>query len=414
MSSSTFALQLATGPVVDATLEQIARAGARQALQKAIEDEVAEYLDIHRGAVDSAGHRLVVRNGHKSSRTILTGIGPLEVTQPRVDDRRIDANGERFRFTSKILPPYLRKTKTIEELVPWLYLKGISTNDMSEALVPLGFDGSGLSPASVVRMKQLWIDEYHNWSKRDLTGKRYVYLWADGLYFGVRLTDERPCVLVIMGATEDGTKELIAIHDGQRESTQSWMEVLLDLQSRGLTDPPKLAAGDGALGFWSALAKVMPGVRMQRCWVHKTANLLNKLPRGQQVDAKQKLHEIWMAPTREQAFKAFNLFVQTYQAKYPKTVECLLKDKDELLAFYDFPAEHWSHLRTTNPIESTFATVQLRTHRTKGPGSREAGLAMVFKLAEQAQKHWRRLNGSVLLSEVIAGIQFKDGVRKAA
>jgi putative transposase len=217
-----------------------------------------------------------------------------------------------------------------------------------------------------------------------------------------------------MGATEDGTKELIAIHDGERESTQSWMEVLLDLKSRGLIDPPKLAVGDGALGFWSALAKIFPGTRAQRCWVHKTANILNKLPRGQQLDAKDKLHEIWMAATREQAFKAFDLFIQTYQAKYPKAVECLLKDKDELLAFYDFPAEHWSHLRTTNPIESTFATVELRKYRTKGPGSRQAGLAMVFKLAEQAQKHWRRLNGSVLLSEVIAGVQFVDGVRKAA
>ncbi len=414
MSSSSFQLHLATTPVVSATLEQIAREGARRALQKAIEDEVAAYVDAHCDTLDAAGHRLVVRNGHKPPRTILTGLGPLEVIQPRVDDRRIDENGERFRFTSKILPPYLRKTKTIEELVPWLYLKGISTNDMSDALIHLGFDGAGLSPASVVRMKELWIAEHENWSKRDLTGKRYVYLWADGLYFGVRLTDERPCVLVIMGACEDGTKELIALHDGERESTQSWMEVLLDLKSRGLIDPPKLAAGDGALGFWSALSRVFPGVRPQRCWVHKTANVLNKLPRGQQIDAKEKLHEIWMAATKEQALKAFDLFVQTYQAKFPKAADCLLKDKDELLAFYDFPAEHWSHLRTTNPIESTFATVELRKYRTKGPGSREAGLAMVFKLAEQAQKHWRRLNGCALLSEVVAGIQFVDGVRKAA
>jgi len=278
----------------------------------------------------------------------------------------------------------------------------------------LGFDGSGLSAASVVRVKELWSDEYRNWSKRDLSGKRYVYIWADGLYFGCRLSDERPCVLVIMGATEDGRKELIAIHDGMRESEQSWTEVLLGCKSRGLVDAPMLAVGDGALGFWAALSKVFPSTRQQRCWVHKTANILNKLPKSQQVQAKRMLHEIWLSATREDAFKAFDLFVQTYQAKYPKAVECLLKDREQLLAFYDFPAEHWSHLRTTNPIESTFATVELRTYRTKGPGSRAAGLAMVFKLAQQAERRWRRLNGSALLSDVITGVQFVDGVKKAA
>lgn len=414
MSSSSLSLRLATEPVVQFTLEQVAREGARRALQKAIEDEVAEYVDGHRQLLDAGGHRLVVRNGHKPPRTILTGVGPIEVTQPRVDDRRVDENGVRFRFTSKILPPYLRKTRTIEELVPWLYLKGISSNDMGDALMHLGFDGRGLSATSVVRMKELWAGEQENWSRRDLSGKRYVYIWADGLYFGVRLSDERPCVLVIMGATEDGTKELIAIHDGERESEQSWYEILLDLKRRGLSEPPKLAIGDGALGFWAALSKVFPSTRHQRCWVHKTANVLNKLPRRQQEDARQKLHEIWLSATREDAFKAFDLFVQSYQAKYPKAVECLLKDRQQLLAFYDFPAEHWSHLRTTNPIESTFATVQLRTYRTKGPGSREAGLAMVFKLAQQAQKRWRRLNGHHLIEEVIAGIEFVDGVKKAA
>jgi transposase-like protein len=403
-------MQLATTPV----LEDIAREGARRMLQQAIEQEVAEYVEQHRHHLDERGHRLVVRNGHKPPRTILTGCGPLEVTQPRVSDKRVDERGQRIRFASSILPPYLRKTKAIEELVPWLYLKGISTNGFPEALSHLGFDGSGLSPASVLRMKELWIDEHRNWSQRDLSGRRYVYVWADGLYFGVRLTDERPCVLVIMGATEDGRKELIALHDGERESEQSWLELLLDLKARGLTDAPKLATGDGALGFWKALAKVFPSTRQQRCWVHKTANVLNKLPKNQQHDAKDRLHEIWLSATREDAFKAFDLFVQMYQAKYPKAVECLLKDKDELLAFYDFPAEHWQHLRTSNPIESTFATVQLRTYRTKGPGSREAGLAMVFKLAEQAQKRWRRLNGSTLLPDVIEGVQFIDGVTKAA
>ena len=410
MSSSTFELRLATQPV----LEDIAREGARRMLQHAIEQEVAGYIDAHQQVVDAAGHRLVVRNGHKPPRRVLTGCGPLEVRQPRVDDRRVDENGVRFRFTSQILPPYLRKTKAIEELIPWLYLKGISTNDMGDALVHLGFDGSGLSAASVVRMKELWVDQWHNWSRRSLAGKRYAYLWADGLYFGVRLTDERPCVLVIMGVTEDGTKELIAIHDGERESEQSWTEILLDLKSRGLRDAPKLAVGDGALGFWCALAKAFPATKQQRCWVHKTANVLNKLPKNQQPRAKQMLHEIWLSATREEACKAFDLFVQTYQAKYPKAADCLLKDREKLLAFYDLPAEHWSHLRTTNPIESTFATVRLRTYRTKGPGSREAGLAMVFKLAEQAQKRWRKLNGTSLLSDVIDDVQFIDGIRKQA
>lgn len=410
MSSSTFELRLATQPV----LEDIAREGARRMLQHAIEQEVAGYIDAHRQAVDERGHRLVVRNGHKPPRTLLTGCGPIEVRQPRVDDRRIDENGVRFRFTSKILPPYLRKTKTIEELIPWLYLKGISTNDMGDALHHLGFNGNGLAPASVVRMKELWVDQWRNWSRRDLSGKRYVYLWADGLYFGVRLTDERPCVLVIMGVTEDGTKELIAIHDGERESELSWTEVLVDLKRRGLVEAPKLAVGDGALGFWCALAKAFPATKQQRCWVHKTANVLNKLPKNQQPQAKQMLHEIWLSATRDEAYKAFDLFVQTHQAKYPKAADCLLKDREQLLAFYDLPAEHWSHLRTTNPIESTFATVRLRTCRTKGPGSREAGLAMVFKLVEQAQKRWRKLNGTPLLSDVIGDVQFVDGIRKQA
>lgn len=395
-------------------LEAIARLGARRALQQAIEDEVSDYIALHAHHVDEQGHRRVVRNGHKNPRTILSALGPLEVTQPRVNDKRVDEAGVRFRFTSKILPAYLRKTPSIEKLIPWLYLKGISTNDFPEALTHLGFDGSNLSPASVLRMKELWIDQFGQWNKRDLSGKRYVYLWADGLYFGVRLTDERPCVLVIIGVTEEGNKELIAIHDGVRESEQSWREVLLDLRSRGLTEAPKLASGDGALGFWSALSKVFPSTVHQRCWVHKTRNILNKLPKSVQENAKSMIHEIWMSGRRDDAFKAFDLFVQTYQAKYPGAVECLLKDRDELMAFYDFPAEHWQHIRTTNPIESTFATVQLRTYRTKGPGSRGAGLAMVFKLIEQAAKRWRRLKGHHLLKDVSQGETFEDGIRKQA
>jgi transposase-like protein len=364
--------------------------------------------------LDESGHRLVVRNGHKPPRTILSGVGPIQVEQPRVDDRRVDENGVRFRFTSKILPPYLRKTKTIEDLVPWLYLKGISTSEMSDALIHLGFDGSGLSATSVTRMTEVWQGEYDDWSKRNLTGKHYLYVWADGIYFGCRLTDDRPCVLVLMGATAQGTKELIAIHDGQRESEQSWLEVLSGLKGRGLTEPPKLATGDGSLGFWLAMSKVFPSTRQQRCWVHKTMNVLDKLPKNQQAAAKAMLHEIWMSATRADAIKSFDRFIEVYGVKWPRAKDCLEKDRAELLAFYDFPAEHWGHLRTSNPIESTFATVRLRTYRTKGPGSRKAGLAMAFKLAQKAEKGWRRLNGSAKLQDLIDGIVFVDGERKAA
>ena len=416
MSSSAFALRLATEPVVRVTLEQIAREGARRALQKAIEDEVADYVEAHRHHVDeSNGHRLVVRNGKRPPRTILSGVGPIEVTQPRVDDRRVDANGVRaFRFTSKILPRYLRKTRSIEELVPWLYLKGVSSGEMPDALVHLGFDGSGLSATSVVRMLQGWQGEYQDWSKRDLTGKRYVYLWADGLYFGCRLSDDRPCLLVLMGATADGKKELIALVDGQRESETSWTSLLLDCRARGMTDAPRLATGDGSLGFWLALSKVFPATRQQRCWVHKTCNVLDKLPKGEQPAAKSMLHEVWMAATRADATQAFDRFVEVYGSKWPRAAACLEKDRAELLAFYDFPAEHWGHLRTSNPIESTFATVRLRTYRTKGPGNREAGLAMAFKLARKAESRWRKLNGSERLQDLIDGIVFVDGERKAA
>jgi putative transposase len=410
MDSNAFQLHLATVPVLD----DILRDGARRGLQAAIEREVQEYIDRHSHHVDEEGHRLVVRNGHHRSRKIQSGNGPIEVHQPRVNDKRLDEQGNRMQFTSRILPPYLRKTKAIEELVPWLYLKGISSSDFPEALACLGHDGSGLSPTTVVRLKEVWQGQYENFCRRSLAGKRYVYVWADGIYFNLRLSDDRPCVLVLMGALEDGTKELIAMIDGERESEQSWRELLLDAKSRGLIEAPMLATGDGALGFWKALRQVFPSTRHQRCWVHKTVNVLDKLPRGQQVSAKSMLHEIWMAATKEDATQALEKFAATYQAKYPKAVQCLLKDKEELLAFYDFPAEHWQHLRTSNPIESTFATVRLRTSKTKGAGSRSACLAMAFKLVESAQNHWRKLNGSVLLPEVIAGVVFKDGQRLAA
>jgi putative transposase len=414
MSSSTVSLRLATEPVVYATLEQIAREGARRALQKAIEDEVAEYLNTHQHCLDDAGHRLVVRNGHKPPRSILSGLGPIEVKQPRVDDRRVDENGVRFRFTSKILPPYLRKTQSIEDLIPWLYLKGISTGEMSDALIHLGFDGTGLSASSVVRMTEGWQNEYGDWSRRSLAGREYVYLWADGIYFGCRLTDDRSCVLVLMGATKDGSKELIAVVDGHRESETSWTSLLLDLRDRGLTVAPKLATGDGSLGFWLAMAKIFPSTRQQRCWVHKTVNVLDKLPKSQHVQAKKDLHEIWMSATKADAIKAFDRFIKTYGLKWPRAADCLEKDRAELMAFYDFPAEHWGHLRTSNPIESTFATVRLRTYRTKGPGSRLAGLAMAFKLAQKAEKGWRKLNKSEMLRDVVDGIVFVDGIKKAA
>jgi transposase-like protein len=410
MERNAFELRLATLPVID----DILRDGARRALQSAIEREVEEYIERNKPHVDEQGCRLVVRNGHHPARKILSGNGPIEVRQPRVNDKRVDEQGNRFRFTSKILPPYLRKTRAMEELVPWLYLKGISTSDFPEALACLGHDGSGLSPTTVVRLKEVWQGQYEDFSRRSLAGKRYVYVWADGIYFNIRLGDDRPCVLVLMGALEDGTKELIAMIDGQRESEQSWLELLLNVKGRGLIDAPELATGDGALGFWKALRQVYPRTRHQRCWVHKTVNVLDKLPKSQQPSAKAMLHEIWMSATQDDAVKAFDRFIATYQAKYPKVTECLEKDRNELLAFYDFPAEHWQHLRTSNPIESTFATVRLRTSKTKGAGSRSACLAMAFKLVESAQKRWRKLNGSVLLAEVVAGVVFKDGLKLAA
>lgn len=392
-------------------LSDVLREGAKRMLAQAIEAEVAEWIDQHASLKGEDGNRLVVRNGHLPTRTISTGIGPVEVTQPRVHDRR--PPGEAEKFSSKILPPYLRKTKSLEELIPWLYLKGVSTGGFSDALAALlGPDAKGLSATTVTRLKAVWEDEYHAWSDRSLAGKEYVYVWVDGIHFNIRLQEDRQCILVLMGATADGKKELIAIVDGYRESEQSWLGLLEDVKARGLSIDPKLAIGDGALGFWKALPQVYPTTREQRCWVHKTANVLDKLPKRLQPEAKQKLHDIWQAATRADAVKAFDLFLATYSAKYPKATDCLAKDRDVLLAFYDFPAEHWGHLRTTNPIESTFSTVRLRTVRTKGSGSRTACLTMVFKLSESASKTWRSLNGSELLPDVIRGIEFCDGVKK--
>lgn len=392
-------------------LTDVLRQGATRLLAQAVQAEIAAYLDAHAHLRDEAGRHQVVRNGSLPQRTILTGIGPVEVKQPRVQDRR--PADQREKFTSAILPPYLRKTKSIEELIPWLYLKGISTGDFSEALAALlGPQAKGLSAATVTRLKAVWQQEYEAWSKRSLAGKYYAYVWADGVHFNIRLEEDRQCILVLMGATADGHKELIALGDGYRESEQSWKALLLDCQARGLTIAPTLAVGDGALGFWKALRQVFPTTREQRCWVHKTANVLDKLPKAQQPKAKAMLHDIWQAGTKVEAEKAFDLFVATYEAKYAKATDCLSKDREELLVFYDFPALHWAHLRTTNPIESTFATVRLRTTKTKGSGSRSACLTMVFKLMESASKRWRLLNGSPLLARVIAGVRFVDGVEQ--
>ncbi len=396
-------------------LTEVLRSGAQRMLAAALEAEVEAYLAEHAEALDEAGKRLVVRNGRCPERTIQTGLGDVAVRRPRVDDRREDEDGSRLRFTSKILPPYLRRTKSIEELIPWLYLKGVSTGDFSEALgALLGAHAPGLSSSTVVRLKQSWETDFKEWNARNLSDKRYVYLWADGIHFNIRLEEQRQCILVVMGATADGRKELLAVQDGYRESEQSWKELLLDLKSRGLEVDPELAVGDGALGFWKALPQVWSGTRAQRCWCHKTANVMNYLPKGEQPRAKDALHQVWMAATRKEAHRAFDLFVTTYEAKYPKAAACLSKDREELLAFYDFPAEHWRHLRTTNPIESTFATVRLGTKRTKGSGSRIACLTMVFKLAQAAERKWRKLNGHRLLGDVIRGVRFEDGTKVAA
>jgi putative transposase len=398
-------------------LDQVVRRGAQQMLQQAIEAEVQGFLQQQDGRRDEDGKRLVVRNGYQPARKIVTGAGALEVQAPRVRDNS-PIKSERVQFSSALLPPYLRRSKTIEEFIPWLYLKGISTGDFSEALQTLlGEQAKGLSPNVIVRLKEQWTAEYEEWSRRDLTGKQYVYIWADGIHVNVRLEDtenKQQCLLVVMGATPEGHKELVAVMDGYRESTQSWTELLVDLRQRGLTIAPKLATGDGAMGFWAALRAVYPATREQRCWVHKTANVLNNMPKSVQSRAKADLHEIWMAETREQAHKALETFLAKYQAKYDGACECLRKDREQLLTFYDFPAEHWIHLRTTNPIESTFATIRLRHRRTKGNGTRKASLAMMFKLAQAAQKKWQRLHGSEQLPLLLQGRVFVDGMLQDA
>jgi putative transposase len=393
-------------PVADA-LTEVLRRGARELLQQAVEAEVAEALAQFAALKDEQGRQRVVRNGYLPARSIQTGIGDVPVRAPRVRDRA----GE-LKFSSSILPPYLRRTRSLDELLPWLYLKGLSSSDFSGALTALlGPAAPGLSAATICRLKEIWRLEYEQWRQRSLSDKEYVYVWADGIYFGVRLEDARQCLLLVIGATKEGRKELLGLTDGYRESEASWKELLLELKERGLRVDPKLAIGDGSLGFWKALPQVFGSTRAQRCWKHKTANVLNKLPKGLQAKAKAELSDIWMAESRAAAEQAFANFLLSYESKYPKASECLNKDRTALLTFYDFPALHWQHIRTTNPIESTFATVRLRTSKTRGCVSRGGMLAMVFKLTKVAEQKWYKLKGSEFLVQVIQGIRFKDGTQ---
>jgi transposase-like protein len=390
-------------------LDDLVTQGAQRMLQAALEAEVADYVNRHQLVCDKNGRRQVVRNGKLPKRTVLTGAGALQVEQPRVNDKRLGK-----KFTSSILPPYMRKSPTLEKLIPVLYLKGISTGQFGEALEAiLGPGAGGLSATSVTRLIQEWQRDYQAWNSRDLSDKEYVYWWADGIYFNVRLEDERTCILVLMGTLKDGRKELIGIVDGFRESKLSWQDLLRGLKTRGLQDGAKLAVGDGALGFWAALREEFPMTVEQRCWVHKTANVLNKMPKGVQARAKERLHDIFMAESRVDANIAFSEFKNLYAAKYPKAWECLEKDRDVLLAYYDFPAEHWVHIRSTNPIESTFATVRHRTRRTKGNATRKATLAMVFQLCREAERHWHRIRGYKLIIKLyMEDIVFVDGIEQ--
>ena len=397
---SVVALPRPGSGVASDPLLAVLREGARRMLMQAIEAEVEAFLAAHADLTDEQGRRRLVRNGHAPERRIQTGIGPVEVRRPRLRDRGAAADGAPIRLTSTILPAYLRRTGNIEEFLPWLYLKGVSTGQFGEALAALlGPDAPGLSAATVRRLTECWQEEHERWRQRDLSTRRFVYLWADGVYFTPRLDHDRQCMLVLIGADASGRKELLAIEDGYRESAQSWRELLLRLRDEnGLALDPELATGDGALGFWLALHQVWPKTKQQRCWVHKTANVLNALPKSIHGKAKQDLHAIYEAESRKGAEDAFDRFVAKYGAKYDKAAACLVKDRESLLAFYDFPAEHWKHVRTSNPIESTFATVRLRTAKTKGCLSRQTALAMVFKLAKSAERHWRRLDGSERLA----------------
>ena len=387
------------------TLDGLVAEGARRMLMAGLEAEVADYVERHTALVDEAGHRLVVRNGRAAERSLMTGAGLLPVQAPRVNDRR-----DGHRFSSYILPRYARRSPKVADVLPVLYLRGLSTGDFAPALSEFFGSDAGLSASSITRLLETWGDEYTAFEQRDLSGSDYVYVWADGVHFRIRLEEDRLCCLVVVGVKADGSKELLACADGYRESTESWAGVLRDLRDRGMT-APMVAVGDGALGFWSALGDVFPETREQRCWVHKTANILDALPKRLHRQAKAALHEIYEAETRRDADAAIDDFAKVYGDKYPKAVAKLIKDRDVLLTFYDFPAAHWVHLRTTNPIESTFATVRARTRVTKGAGTRRRGLVMAYKLLDAAQDRWRKVNSPELVAHVRAGIEFKDGIQ---
>jgi putative transposase len=392
-----------------AVLDEIVLDGARRMLAAALEAEVDAYIAGLAGERDGSGHRLVVRNGRAEPRTITTAAGPIEVTAPRVNDKRVDDGGERCRFRSSILTPWARKSPKVAEVLPLMYLHGMSSGDFAPALAEFFGSSAGLSASVITRLTTQWQGEQRAFAERRLDDRDFVYVWADGVHFSVRLEEERLCCMVIVGVRADGTKELVAIGDGYRESTESWADLMRDLKRRGMR-APVLAVGDGALGFWGALREVFPATRAQRCWVHKVANVINVLPKSAQPTARRMLAEIRDAEDREHAVQAINAFATEFGTKWPKAVAKIVDDIEPLLAFYDFPAEHWIHLKTTNPIESTFSTVRLRTKVTKGPGSRAAGLAMAFKLIEAAEQRWRAVNGPHLVALVRAGARFEKGV----
>ena len=387
-------------------LTELLRTGAEQLIYQAVEAELLELLAEHSERRTEDGKAGVVRNGHLPERELQTGLGPVTVQIPKVRAK----TGEPVTFHSALVPPYVRKTRSLEAALPWLYLKGVSSGEMGEALkVLVGPEATGLSASTVSRLKQVWAQEYRSWCEERLDKDRWVYVWVDGIYSGLRAEQAKLCALVVIGVNARGQKRFLAIEDGVRESTQSWREVLLKLKSRGM-NVPELAIGDGAMGFWAALEEMYPETRQQRCWMHKTMNVLNCLPKSAQPKAKQALHNIWQAETQVGAEKAFDLFIKTYEPKYPKAAVCLHKDREELMAFYDFPAQHWQSIRTSNPIESTFGTIRHRTKRSKGCLSRDGMLHMMFKLGLCAEKKWRRLRGFDYLAKVVTGIKFKDGV----
>ena len=411
MNENSNVVRLRQPEDIDDPLTNILRSGARQLLAQAVEMEAEVFLAAMKDLKLPDGRDRLVRHGHGPERTIQTGIGPVEISRVKIRDRGAPGAGDRIRFSSAILPRWARRTKSLDAVLPVLYLRGISTGDFQEALAALlGKDAPNLSPAVISRLTAEWKDEYDRWQKRDLSARRYVYVWADGVYLQARMEDNAECMLVLIGATPEGKKELIGFQVGARESAQSWRELLVEVKQRGLKIAPEIAVGDGALGFWKAIEEIFPGTRHQRCWVHKTANVLNKVALSVQANMKKDLREVYLAPNRASAEVAIDVFAEKYGAKHDKAVECLTKDRETMLAFYDFPAEHWDHLKTTNPIESVFATVRHRTVRTKGSLSSTTAKLMVFKLVIAASKTWRRLRSENQLPKVIGGVRFQDGI----